>query len=53
VVNAQPYTSYLTLNPGNFKIGLYGGLTVVMTPNRGFDKIIVNLDVNEIPVQGG
>jgi hypothetical protein len=53
VVNAQPYTSYLTLNPSNFKIGLYGGLTVVMTPNRGFDKIIVNLDVNEIPVQGG
>lgn len=53
VVNAQPFTSYLKLVPGNFKTGLYGGLTVVMTPNRGFDKIIVNLNVSQIPVFGG
>jgi hypothetical protein len=53
VVNAQPLTSYLTLNPSNYKIGLYGGLTVVMTPQLGFNQIIVNLNVNELPTQGG
>jgi len=53
VVNAQPFISYLTLNPSNYKTGLYGGLSVVMTPLRGFDKIIVNLNVNQFVVQGG
>lgn len=53
VVNAQPLIPYLTLNPNNYKIGLYGGLSVVMTPLRGFDKIIVNLNVNQFVVQGG
>lgn len=52
VVNAQPFVSYLTLNPSNYKIGLYGGLSMVYTPLRGFDKIIFNVNVTQF-VAGG
>lgn len=47
VVNADPFTSYLTVNPGNYAIGLYGGLTMVYTPLRGFEHIIFSIVVTD------
>lgn len=45
VVNAEPFVQYSIENPNDYAIGRYAGLTVVYTPSRGFDQIIVNLNV--------
>ena len=45
VVNAEPFTTYSTENPNDYGIGKYGGLTIVYTPARGFEQIIVQLNV--------
>jgi hypothetical protein len=47
VVNADPFTSYLGANPANYRIGLYGGLTMVYTPLRGFEHIIFQIVVTD------
>jgi hypothetical protein len=48
VVNAIPFVDYYTSNPGDYKIGVYDGLSVVFTPLRGFDNITVNVNVTDI-----
>lgn len=48
VVNAVPFITYTTENPQNFAQGIYGGLSVVAIPNRGFTQIIVNLSVTDL-----
>lgn len=47
VVNAVPFTDYLAVNPGDYKIGEYDGLSVSFIPNRGFIHIIVNMNVTD------
>jgi hypothetical protein len=47
VINAVPFVAYYTANPGDYKIGVYDGLSVTYTPLRGFDNITVNLNVSD------
>lgn len=47
VVNAVPFVSYNVTNPSDYAEGIYSGLSVVYTPKRGFDNIIVNLNVSD------
>lgn len=46
VVNAVPFPVYNTANPGDYKAGKYAGLSMVMIPLRGFDQILVNLQIS-------
>ena len=48
VVNAIPFSSYTAANPSNYMLGIYGGFQCVMTPARGFESIIFNLNVTNI-----
>lgn len=50
-VNAVPFIPYLTANPGDYKIGKYGGISVIYTPARGFTQIVVNVNVTTFVVQ--
>lgn len=52
VVNAVPFTDYASLIPGDYKIGRYGGLSVVYIPQRGFHTIVVSLVVSDFVVGG-
>ena len=45
VVNAVPFTNYNTLNPNDYAIGKYAGLQAAITPARGFESIIFNLNI--------
>lgn len=47
VVNAVPFTTYTHLNPTDFAVGRYGGLSVAYTPNRGFKTIVININVTQ------
>lgn len=46
VLNAEPYTNYIAENPSNYEAGIYGGLTCVFIPARGFLQIIFGLNVD-------
>ena len=45
-INAVPFIPYSAENPGDYKIGKYGGLAVVYVPARGFTQIIININVS-------
>lgn len=47
VVNAIPFAAYAVTNPSDYKIGRYAGLSVIYTPARGFEQIIVGVNVTE------
>jgi hypothetical protein len=51
VVNAVPFVTYSSENPGDYKIGKYAGLAVVYMPQRGFTNIIYNVTVTELVAQ--
>lgn len=46
-INAVPFLVYAAANPGNYKIGLYGGLSCSFVPARGFDQIIFDISVSQ------
>lgn len=46
VVNADPFASYVTENPSNYNAGIYNGIAVDYTPLRGFQSIMVNVNVS-------
>lgn len=46
LVNAVPFASYVALNPGDYPIGKYAGLSISYTPARGFTSIIFNINVS-------
>lgn len=48
VVNAVPFKTYAQANPGNYKQGIYGGLTAVFIPFKGFTQIIFNINVTDL-----
>lgn len=50
-VNAVPFIAYLTASPGDYKLGKYAGLSVIYIPARGFDQIIVNVNVTQFVTQ--
>lgn len=45
VVNAVPFANYNQLNPGNYQLGIYSGLSVAYTVQLGFSQIIYNVEV--------
>jgi hypothetical protein len=46
VVNAVPFATWVTQNPLTYAQGIYGGISVLYTPARGFEQILVNLNVS-------
>jgi len=48
VVNAVPFTNYTQENPDAYEDGVYGGLTCVYIPMRGFRQIIFNIQVSNL-----
>lgn len=52
VVNAEPYLPYLTENPGDYRIGKYGGLSVQFIPSQGFESVVLNLVVTQLITSG-
>lgn len=48
-VNAVPFADYVAANPGDFKNGIYKGLSVTYTPNRGFKQLVFNVNVSDFP----
>ena len=51
VVNAVPFILYTTENPNAYGEGLYGGLSVVYIPQRGFTQIVFNIQVTDFLTQ--
>lgn len=47
VVNAVPFVDYYTTNPGDYKIGVYNGLSVTYIPLRGFEAVTVNVNASD------
>ena len=43
VINAVPFQTYYTANPGQYKTGTYSGLAVSMAPQQGFQNIVFNI----------
>lgn len=51
VVNAVPFSVYVGANPSSYKTGVYGGLSCVYIPARGFEQVIFDLDVTDLLTQ--
>ena len=47
VVNCVPFSTYVAANPSQYDAGIYGGMSVAYTPNRGFKQVILNIDVEQ------
>ncbi len=50
IVNAVPFIQYSIENPGDYKIGRYAGFSVIFTPARGFENVIINMTVSSFVV---
>ena len=48
-VNAVPFAQYVTQNPADYPAGIYGGLSVAYTPQRGFIQIVFYVNVSSFP----
>lgn len=46
-VIAQGFFAYTKLNPSDYKIGRYAGMSVTYTPTRGFDSIVFTVNVTD------
>jgi hypothetical protein len=46
VVNAVPFATWVAANPSTYSEGIYGGLSCLYTPARGFEQILFNLNVS-------
>ena len=47
-INAVPFSSYYSLNPSDYRIGKYAGLTMVFAPQLGFTNIVFNLVATDL-----
>jgi hypothetical protein len=47
VINAVPFPAYTTANPGDYRIGVYDGLSITYPPLRGFESITVDINVTD------
>ena len=47
IVNADPFSSYVTENPDDYKAGTYDGISIDYTPLIGFQSITVNISVSQ------
>lgn len=48
-VNAVPFVQYVNQNPTDYPAGIYGGLSVAYTPQRGFIQIVFYVNVSSFP----
>jgi hypothetical protein len=51
-VNAVPFVTYVSQNPADYPAGIYGGLSVAYTPQRGFIQIVFYVNVSSFPAGG-
>ena len=51
-VAAVPFTTYVTTNPTDYPAGIYRGLSVTYTPQRGFTQIVFYVNVSAFPTTG-
>ena len=49
IVNAVAFADYVRVNISDYPKGIYNGLSVVYTPNRGFKAILFNVNVTDFP----
>ncbi len=47
VINAVPFTTYVSQNPNDYAIGKYSGFSVAIVPQLGFEQIIINLNATQ------
>lgn len=47
--NAVPFVTYVAQNPSDYTAGIYGGLSVSYTPQRGFIQILFYVNVSSFP----
>lgn len=47
VVNAEPFVQYSLENPSDYKIGKYGGFSIIYIPSRGFISIVLQVVVED------
>lgn len=47
VINAVPFSTYTSENPSDYALGKYAGLQAAITPLRGFEQIVFNLNVTQ------
>ena len=50
-INAQPFIAYSAANPTDYAQGLYTGFQMAFTPNRGFDQIVISVQVTDFVTQ--
>lgn len=48
-VNAVPFVTYTSQNPGDYAAGIYKGLSLTFVPQRGFSSITIYLTASNIP----
>jgi hypothetical protein len=51
-VNAVPFVTYVSQNPADYPAGIYRGLSVSYTPQRGFIQIVFYVNVSSFPAGG-
>ena len=51
-VTATPFATYVTQNPTDYPAGIYRGLAVKYTPQRGFIEIVFYVSVSAFPTSG-
>ena len=51
-VTATPFATYVTQNPSDYPAGIYRGLAVTYTPQRGFISITFYVNVSSFPAAG-
>jgi hypothetical protein len=48
VVNSVPFSIYTKLNPNDYGLKKYGGLSVVAIPQNGFTQIVFNIQITNL-----
>jgi len=51
-VTATPFATYVVQNPTDYPSGIYRGLAVTYTPQRGFIQIVFYVNVTSFPAAG-
>lgn len=48
VVQAIPFSQYIALNPNDYAVGRYSGITIVFIPQNGFKAIVFNVTITNL-----
>lgn len=51
VINAEPFLTYSAENPGDYKIGKYGGFSIAYVTQNGFINIVFDINVSDFVAQ--